>query len=220
MPQKSPPIADKRWRRFIKTMQIDTLDLKIINPNYWATGPEIMSAVSGVGVMMGDGLQKKGERRLNAMVALIGLGLALLAVFGLGQDGSYFYGMVVTDSIRIFFSGTILIVAIIAVLLASQFVRDEGLPQGEFFTLILFGSAGMLLRASAGDLVMVFLGLEIASITTYVLAGYRRYDVRANESSLKYFLLGSFATAFLLYGMALVYGATGQTNIAKISAAI
>src|SRR5262249_35068483 len=125
-----------------------------------------------------------------AMVALIGLGLALLAVFGLGQDGSYFYGMVVTDSIRIFFSGTILIVAIIAVLLASQFVRDEGLPPGEFFTLILFGTAGRLLLASAADLVLVFLGLDIPSITTYVLAGYRRYDVRANESHLKWFLIG------------------------------
>ena len=115
---------------------------------------------------------------------------------------------------------TILIVAIIAVLLASQFVRDEGLPPGEFFTLTVFATAGMLMLASAGDLVMVFLGLEIASITTYVMAGYRRYDVRANESSLKYFLLGSFATAFLLYGMALVYGATGTTNIARIRAAI
>src|SRR5262245_43197953 len=170
--------------------------------------------------MFVDALQKKGERKLNAAVALIGLALALLAVFGLGPKGSYFGGMVVTDPIRMSFSVIILIVAIIAVLLGSQFVRDEGLPPGEFFTLILFGTAGMLLLASAGDLVMIFLGLEIASITTYVMAGYRRYDVRANESSLKYFLLGSFATAFLLYGMALVYGATGMTNIAKISAAI
>jgi NADH-quinone oxidoreductase subunit N len=84
----------------------------------------------------------------------------------------------------------------------------------------MFATAGMLMLASAGDLVMVFLGLEIASITTYVMAGYRRYDVRANESSLKYFLLGSFATAFLLYGMALGYGATGTTNIRKIGQVI
>src|SRR5262249_35332289 len=202
-------------------MQIDTLDLSNLNPNYWAIAPEIITSLTGVALMLVDALQKKVERRLNAMVALIGLGLALLAVFGLGQDGrSYFSGMVVTDSIRMFFSVTILIVAIIAVLLASQFVRDEGLPPGEFFTLILFGTAGMLLLAAAGDLGMGFLGVEIASITTYVMAGYRRYDVRANESSLKYFLLGSFATAFLLYGMALVYGATGKTNIAAISAAI
>jgi NADH-quinone oxidoreductase subunit N len=128
--------------------------------------------------------------------------------------------MVVNDPIRTFFSVTILIVAFLAVLLSSQFVRDEGLPPGEFFNLIMFATAGMLMLASAGDLVMVFLGLEISSISTYVMAGYRRYDVRANESSLKYFLLGSFSTAFLLYGMALVYGATKTTNIGAIKTAI
>ncbi|HEY8460155.1 MAG TPA: NADH-quinone oxidoreductase subunit N [Blastocatellia bacterium] len=197
------------------------MQLENLNLNYWAIAPEIIASLTGVLLMLVDALQKKGERKLNAVVALIGLGLALLSVFNLGSiandQGGYFSGMVVIDPIRIFFSATILIVAIIATLMASQFVSDEGLPPGEFFTLLLFGTAGMLMLASAGDLVMVFLGLEIASITTYVLAGYRRYDVRANESSLKYFLLGSFATAFLLYGMALVYGATGTTNIAKIS---
>src|SRR5215813_5804983 len=194
--------------------------MQLENINYWAIAPEIITSLTGVLLMLVDALQKKAERKLNALVALIGLVLALLSVFRLGDGGSYFGGMVVTDPIRVFFSVTILIVAMIATLLASQFVRDEGLPPGEFFTLLLFGTSGMLMLASAGDLVMVFLGLEIASITTYVMAGYRRYDARANESSLKYFLLGSFATAFLLYGMALVYGATGTTNIAKISSVI
>jgi NADH-quinone oxidoreductase subunit N len=201
-------------------MQLENLNLDNLNINYWAIAPEIITSLTGVLLMLVDALQKKAERKLNALVALIGIVLALLSVFKLGDGGSYFGGMVVTDSIRVFFSVTILIVAMIATLLASQFVRDEGLPPGEFFTLLLFGTSGMLMLASAGDLVMVFLGLEIASITTYVMAGYRRYDARANESSLKYFLLGSFATAFLLYGMALVYGATGTTNIAKISSAI
>ncbi|MGH9837010.1 MAG: NADH-quinone oxidoreductase subunit N [Blastocatellia bacterium] len=196
------------------------MQLENLNLNYWAIAPEIITSVAGVLLMLVDAFQKKGERRLNAAVALIGLVLALIAVFRLGAEGSYFGGMIETDQIRVFFSITILIVAIIAVLLSSQFLRDEGLPPGEFFTLIMFATAGMLMLVAAGDLVMVFLGLEIASITTYVMAGYRRYDVRANESSLKYFLLGSFATAFLLYGMALVYGATGTTNIEKISAAI
>src|SRR5574341_402214 len=196
------------------------MQLENLNLNYWAIAPEIITSVVGVLLMLVDALQKKGESKLNAPVALIGLVLALIAVFRLGASGSYFGGMIETDQIRFFFSITILIVAIVAVLLASQFVRDEGLPPGEFFTLIMFATTGMLLLVAAGDLVMVFLGLEIASITTYVMAGYRRYDVRANESSLKYFLLGSFAPAFLLYGMALVYGATGTTKIEKISAAI
>src|SRR5215510_12789301 len=156
------------------------MQLENLNLNYWAIAPEIITSLTGVLLMLVDALQKKAERKLNAVVALV----ALLSVFRLGAGGSYFGDMVVTDPIRVFFSVTILIVAMIATLLASQFVRDEGLPPGEFFTLLLFGTSGMLMLASAGDLVMVFLGLEIASITTYVMAGYRRYDARANESSL------------------------------------
>src|SRR5689334_19249957 len=115
------------------------------NPNYWAIAPEIITSLTGVLLMLVDALQKKGARKLNAAVALVGLVLALIAVFRLDGGGSYFYGMVMTDSIRLFFSVTILIVAVITVLLASQFVRDEGLPPGEFFTLILFATSGMLM---------------------------------------------------------------------------
>lgn len=198
------------------------MQLELLKLNYWAIAPEIIVSVAGVLIMLVDALSKKGARKANAGIALISLVLALVAVIGLNSvgGGSYFAGMVVVDPIRILFSVTILIAAIVSTLLASQFLRDEALPPGEFFTLIMFATAGMLLLASAGDLVTVFLGLEIASITTYIMAGYRRYDARANESSLKYFLLGSFATAFLLYGMALVYGATKTTNIGGISAAI
>src|SRR4029077_11810832 len=95
---------------------------------------------------------------------------------------------------------------------------------GEFHSLLLFATAGMMLMASGGDLVIIFLGLEILSIATYVMAGFRRTDVRSNESSLKYFILGSFSSAFLLYGIALIYGGTttsaglpGTTNIALIA---
>src|SRR2546429_3306366 len=102
-------------------------------------------------------------------------------------------------------------------------IEAEKLPAGEYHSLLLFATSGMMLMASAGDLVIVFLGLEILSIATYVLAGFRRTDVRSNESSLKYFILGSFASAFLLYGIALTYGATsvagmpGTTNITEIA---
>jgi NADH-quinone oxidoreductase subunit N len=102
-------------------------------------------------------------------------------------------------------------------------VENERLPAGEFHSLLLFATAGMMFMASAGDLVIVFLGLEILSIATYVMCGFRRTDVRSNESSMKYFILGSFSSAFLLYGIALTYGATatnvlpGTTNIAEIA---
>jgi len=198
------------------------MQLNSLNLNYWAIAPEAIASVAAVVIMLVDAFSKKGARKINAGITLVGLLLALVAVAGLNSvgQGSYFSGMVVVDPIRVFFSVTILIVSIVVTLLASQFLRDEALPPGEFFALILFATAGMLLLAAAGDLVTVFLGLEIASITTYVMAGYRRYDARASESSLKYFLLGSFATAFLLYGMARVYGATKTTTIAGINQAI
>ena len=202
------------------------MNLNELNLNYFAILPEIMTAVAGVIVMLVDAFSRDGARRANATLAVAGLLAALLAVVGLWTGAlapagaTAFGGMVVVDELRLFFSGIIVVAGIVAALLAARFLRDEALPPGEFFSLLLFATTGMLLMAGAGDLVMVFLGLEISSITTYVLAGYRRHDLRANESSLKYFLLGSFATAFLLYGMALTYGATGTTNLEAIRQAI
>jgi NADH-quinone oxidoreductase subunit N len=101
-----------------------------------------------------------------------------------------------------------------------NFIGGEHLSPEEYYALLMFATVGMMLMASGGDLVMIFLGLETSSIATYVLAGYRRTDLRSNESALKYFILGSFSTAFLLYGMALIYGATGSTNLEQITNAI
>lgn len=202
------------------------MDLGLLNISYSSIAPEVITALTGVVIMLVDAFSKSGGRRANTLVACVGLLLSLAALFGLWngfwvQAGdSYFSGMVVVDSLRIVFSLIVTLVALVSVLLAGQFLKDENLPPGEFFALLMFATCGMLMMASAGDLVMVFLGLETTSISTYILAGYRRNDLRANESSLKYFLLGSFSTAFLLYGMALTYGATGTTNIGGIRQAI
>ena len=96
--------------------------------------------------------------------------------------------------------------------------RSENVPAGEYHALLMFATFGMMLMASGNDLVVIFLGLETLSIATYVMAGLRKGDLRSNESAMKYFILGSFASAFLLYGMALVYGATGATNLTEIAA--
>jgi NADH-quinone oxidoreductase subunit N len=192
-----------------------------LNLNYSAILPEIIASVTGVANMLLDAMTRKGSRKACATISLIGLILTLavlLVTRPLGAEA--FSGMVIVDHLRLAFSVVVVLAAIITVLLALQFVRDEALPQGEFFTLVMFATAGGLLLAAANDLVTIFLGLEIASITTYVMAGYRRSDVRANESSLKYFLLGAFSTAFLLYGMALIYGATGNTNLKAIRAVL
>src|SRR5207237_10532444 len=134
-----------------------------------------------------------------------------------------FNGMIVLDELRLSFTVIFVLVSVLTLLISTVWIKSEHLPAGEFNALLLFATGGMMLMASAGDLVIVFLGLEILSIATYVMAGFRRSDVRSNESSLKYFILGSFASAFLLYGIALTYGATateslpGTTNIAAIA---
>ncbi|HEX8351600.1 MAG TPA: NADH-quinone oxidoreductase subunit N, partial [Pyrinomonadaceae bacterium] len=119
-------------------------------------------------------------------------------------------GMVVLDPMRLSFTLVFIIVSALTVLVSMIWVEWEGLPAGEFHALLLFATVGMMLMAAGNDLVMIFLGLEILSIATYVMAGFRRTDLRSNESSLKYFILGSFSSAFLLFGIALVYGATAK----------
>ena len=117
--------------------------------------------------------------------------------------------MLVVDGFATFFRVLVIGVGILTVLSSYRFLRREGAETGEYHALLLFSIAGQCVMVSANELIMIFIGLEISSIASYVLAGYLRDDKRANEAALKYFLLGSFATAFFLYGVALVYGMTG-----------
>src|SRR6266436_2629610 len=190
--------------------------------------PEVIVSVAGVIVMMVDAFSRRGQRWLTgglSIIALITAGISSLWLWAAAPlQRAAFNGMIVLDELRLSFTLIFVIVSILTVLIASVWIDREDLPAGEFHTLLLFATCGMMLMASGGDLVIIFLGLEILSIATYVMAGFRRTDVRSNESSLKYFILGSFASAFLLYGIALIYGATatdtllpGTTNIAAIA---
>ncbi len=109
------------------------------------------------------------------------------------------------------------LVAFLVILASDSYLERENLAPAEFYALILFATAGMGVLASAQELLTAFIGLEMSSISSYVLAGYRRDAVKSSESAVKYFLLGSFATAFFLYGIALVYGASGSTNLMQIA---
>ncbi|HLQ79127.1 MAG TPA: NADH-quinone oxidoreductase subunit N, partial [Terriglobia bacterium] len=120
----------------------------------------------------------------------------------------------------IFFHYVFLFIVGLTILASMDFITREGLPQGEYYALLLFACTGMMMMSGANDLMMIFLGLEILSIATYVLAGFRRKDLKSNESALKYFLLGSFASAFFLYGTALIFGATNSTNLIVIREAL
>jgi NADH-quinone oxidoreductase subunit N len=192
--------------------------------HYASVMPEIQVAVTALVIMLYDAFSPKGSgRREIGYIALTGLAMAGFSVYRLADGSappSSFSGMIVTDPLRLCFAAIFLLVAAVAVLLAMQMIEDEKLPGGEYFTLLMFGTTGMLLMSAAGDFATLFLGLETLSITTYVLAGFRRTDLRSNESALKYFLLGSFSTGFLLYGVALIYGATQTTNFSEIRLAV
>jgi NADH-quinone oxidoreductase subunit N len=205
---------------------------QVANPdvNLPLIAPELITGVAGVIVMLVDAFTHRRQRNITAtlsILAILGAGVASIWLWKQWPATSAFNGMIVLDELRLSFTVVFLIVAMLTILIATIWIDVEDLPAGEFHSLLLFATTGMMLMASAGDLVIVFLGLEILSIATYVLAGFRRTDTRSNESSLKYFILGSFASAFLLYGIALIYGATatgpdqpGTTNIALIAARV
>jgi len=178
--------------------------------DYQSILPETITASVAVLIMMIDAIARKIERRVAGAVSLLGLIAAAVSVVSMwGNSGrTSFKGMIIVDDFRLFFAMIFLIVTFLTVLISLRWVEDESLPIGEYFALLMFATTGMLLMSAANDLVMIFLGLEITSISTYVLCGYRRRDLRSNESAMKYFILGSFSTAFLLYGIAFVYGAT------------
>ncbi|HST53380.1 MAG TPA: NADH-quinone oxidoreductase subunit N [Pyrinomonadaceae bacterium] len=203
--------------------------------NFQLLLPEIILSVAGVVVMLVDAFARRGQRWLTGALALAGIAASAFAtvwLWGGAQaetNNPPFGGMIALDTLRLSFTLVFLIVAALTVLVSMIWVEWERLPAGEFHTLLLFATVGMMLMASGNDLVMIFLGLEILSIATYVMAGFRRSDLRSNESSLKYFILGSFSSAFLLFGIALIYGATavsatsqhalipGTTNIGEIA---
>jgi NADH-quinone oxidoreductase subunit N len=190
-----------------------------IGINFHALLPETILSVFAIVIMLVEAFSRRLERRVAGAISLTGLVAALVAVFSLwNKDGEVAYsGMLITDHFRLFFSIISLLVGILIVLISMRWLDEEELPKGEYFAMLMFATTGMLFMASANDLVMIFLGLEITSISTYVLCGYRRNDLRSNESAVKYFILGSFSTAFLLYGIAMLYGASYSATASPVA---
>lgn len=188
--------------------------------------PELVLTAFGIVVMIVDPLLPAGKSRKNlGILALVGtlatIGAAFyqLGTYGLHSSTGWF-GMVRVDSFSIFFHILIPAISAVCILASLEYLDQQKINTGEYYGLILFGTVGMVLMSSAVELVLIFIALEISSISTYILAGYRRRTAASAESSIKYFLLGSFATAFFLYGVALMFGATGFTTIQNISAAL
>ncbi|HEX4541961.1 MAG TPA: NADH-quinone oxidoreductase subunit N [Candidatus Acidoferrum sp.] len=180
--------------------------------------PELTWCSFGVLVMLLQSFVR--ARGFFTFLAAIGSAAGIAAsVFAAVHGGPAFGGLVESDSFSFFFRLLVGTVALLVILAAGPYLDRERLPVGEFYALLLFATAGMGVLASAQELLTAFIGLEMSSISSYILAGYRRDSLKSSESAMKYFLLGSFATAFFLYGIALVYGATGTTMLDKMAAA-
>ncbi|MCC6860294.1 MAG: NADH-quinone oxidoreductase subunit N [Bryobacterales bacterium] len=183
--------------------------------------PETILVLLGTLIMVLEAVTGDRPKTFLGHLAAAGLGLAACAaVYAHSSPGEAFSGMLVVDGFTTFFRLLVYAVGILTVLSSCQFLTRERANTGEFYALVVFSVAGQSVMVASHELIMIFIGLEISSIATYVLAGFLRDDPRATESAVKYFLLGSFATAFVLYGIAWIYGATGSTELTAIRAAV
>jgi NADH-quinone oxidoreductase subunit N len=197
----------------------------------WALLPEIVLCCFGMAVLVAgvSGKHRPGSKEEKSADPNFGAGaelgwLALIGVLAAGFFNGWLYGvtevgttsMVAVDRFRLFANWIFLIAAALTILISFAYVYRQRLQAGEFYGLVLLSTSGMLFMAGARYLIVMFLGLEVMSIAVYALTAFNRRDRKSAEAGLKYFLLGAFATGFLLYGIAMVYGATGSTNIAVI----
>ena len=189
--------------------------------DYLLVAPELILLLAGLVVMMAEPLLPPGRSRgglgLFSFIAVISALAASFYQASLGVNQTGFFNMLRVDSFSIFFHILILAISALVILSSIKYLEAQDIHSGEYYALILMGTVGMVLMTSSVELVLIFVALEISSISSYVLAGFRRKVAISTESSLKYFLLGSFATAFFLYGVALMFGSTGSTNVDEIS---
>jgi NADH-quinone oxidoreductase subunit N len=178
--------------------------------DFYRVMPELIWCGFGVLLMLLQSLTK--NRAFLSAVAFVGAAAGTMsALMSIQYAGLGFFGLIQTDTFSTFFHLLVGLIAALVILAAGPYLSRAKLESAEFYALLLFATAGMGVLAGAQELLTAFIGLEMSSIASYVLAGYRRDTLKSSESSLKYFLLGSFATAFFLYGIALVYGSTGTT---------
>lgn len=194
------------------------MELVIPEVNWAVMAPILVVVISALGVLVLDLFLPKERRGLLAGMSLVGLAVAFIVSERLrGREEQAFKGMVTLDSMTLFFDLIFLLVAALTILISTEYLKREEAHYGEYYALILFATSGMMLMAAGLDLIVIFLGLETLSLSLFILSGFLRGRLSSNESALKYLLLGAFATGFFLYGVALLYGATGTTNLLRIS---
>lgn len=177
--------------------------------------PEMLLVCIGLAVIILDLLTPR-RPRLLPWLTIVG-SVAVLGMVGSEHHAVAFNGMFVTDGYSVFFKTVCLVGIIMAALMSEQYRSRQGMVHGEYYSLMIFAAVGMLIMVSAADLMVLYLGLELMALSVYCLVGLRKNSVRANEAALKYFLMGGFSSAFLLYGISLAYGLTGTTEIAALA---
>ncbi len=181
--------------------------------------PETILSVAGTLLMVLDPFFAKKAPKLFGHISIVAFILAIFAAIAAnGVAGPAFSNLLIVDGFATFFRILVLVIGILAVLTSYRYLDREKAETSEYHALLLFSVVGQCLMVASNDLIMIFIGLEISSIASYILAGYLRNDKRNNEAALKYFLMGSFATGFFLYGIAITYGLTGSTKLDVIAA--
>ncbi len=190
----------------------------LIPVNLRAILPELIVAGTAVLVLLGGVFVAPGRQRALRWLSAGSLVVALWQVIAIGQlPGASFSGMHVRDALTEVLQSTALVATLLVLWLSADYLSQSRFESGEYYTLLLAAVLGAMLMAASGDLLMIFLGLETLSIPLYVLAAFQRAQVRSQEAGMKYFLLGAFSTAFFLYGLALIYGAVGSTNLGSLA---
>ncbi len=184
--------------------------------SFAAIVPMVCVTLAALAALVAESFRAKGEQMPIGGLGVIGLGFALVACVLLWGRNASSFEMIEADNFGLFVTATLCIVGLLTIAFSGQVIRRDGLPAGEYYTLLLFSITGMIMMAVASDLLMIFLALEILSIAVYVLTGLRRDSPAASEGAFKYFLLGAFSSAFFLYGIALTYTLTGSTRLDRI----
>lgn len=189
--------------------------------DFYTLLPLIVLVVWACVLLLVDLFIPKERKGLTALLAALGLSLTLGLTFSqIGRQSTGFNNMVTLDGFSVFVDALLLVSGLLGIALAYGYVQRMGIARGEYYTLLLFSVAGMMLMAQAADLIIVFLALELLSLPLYVLAAFARPQAEFEEAGIKYFLLGAFASGFVVYGITLAFGATGSTSLTAIAAAV
>ena len=191
-----------------------------MNASLNAIVPMACVTAAGIAAMVAESFRDPGERMPIAGLGVVGLLGAAFATVLLWNHNASSFGVVAADNFGLFVTGTLIVVGLLSLAISGPTIERERLPGGEYYALMLFATAAMMLMATATDLLVIFLALEVMSLAVYVLTGLRRDSPASTEAAFKYFLLGAFASAFFLYGIAFTYGLTGSTRLDRIGSLV